>query len=176
MNNKLTPEQQTLCDDLDKVIDILDGSPAPADARPAAELRPDDLCYLRVEHARMQGSADGFQIGWHAALARIKDGDSIADLARLVPEPRLASLTVRAEQAEARLASETEYYNRLQAENGRLKDRRARLLGGLEQLEPRLRRYAVHEQLYRDKAVGRQVGEWADAVRALIAAAKQEPT
>jgi hypothetical protein len=44
---------------------------------------------LRVEHARKQGAADGFQAGWHAALRRVADGDDIAELTSLVPSPAL---------------------------------------------------------------------------------------
>ena len=35
---------------------------------------------------RKQDNADGFQAGWHAALKRLTEGDSIAELRQLVPE------------------------------------------------------------------------------------------
>ncbi len=41
---------------------------------------------LRVMHAKKQGAADGFQAGWHAALARIKMGDGANELGALCPE------------------------------------------------------------------------------------------
>lgn len=40
---------------------------------------------LRVQHARMQGAADGFQEGWQSALKRVREGDDPLELARLVP-------------------------------------------------------------------------------------------
>jgi len=40
---------------------------------------------FRVAHARKQGAADGFQNGWHAALTRISEGDSVETLRELVP-------------------------------------------------------------------------------------------
>jgi len=46
-----------------------------------------DMESLRVQHARKQGGADGFQTGWHAALTRIRAGDSIDELTELVPAP-----------------------------------------------------------------------------------------
>lgn len=42
---------------------------------------------LRIAHARKQGAADGFQHGWHAALARLRAGDSLDELTALVPRP-----------------------------------------------------------------------------------------
>ena len=42
---------------------------------------------LRIDHARKQGAADGFQTGWHAALKRIIEGDSAQELGELVPSP-----------------------------------------------------------------------------------------
>lgn len=43
---------------------------------------------LRIAHARKQGAADGFQQGWHAALARIRAGDALDELIALVPRPK----------------------------------------------------------------------------------------
>lgn len=47
----------------------------------------DDRAYLQIQHARKQGDADGFQKGWHAALTRIREGDSTDELIALVPAP-----------------------------------------------------------------------------------------
>lgn len=47
---------------------------------------PDGYWQLRVEHARKQGAADGFQQGWHGALTRVKEGDALEELLALVPE------------------------------------------------------------------------------------------
>lgn len=58
---------------------------------------------LRVMHARRQGAADGFQEGWHAALTRIRQGDSLADL-DLVPDSA-SHYRERAEQAERERAA-----------------------------------------------------------------------
>jgi len=46
---------------------------------------------VRLPHARQQGAADGFQQGWHGALARVRAGDSLDELATLVPMPSEAS-------------------------------------------------------------------------------------
>lgn len=57
-------------------------APSPVPAR-----QPEDGHWLlRVEHARKQGAADGFQDGWHAALTRVGEGDSVFDLVALVPK------------------------------------------------------------------------------------------
>lgn len=40
-----------------------------------------------MPHARRQENANGFQKGWHAALSRVSEGDDIAGLRALVPEP-----------------------------------------------------------------------------------------
>lgn len=55
-------------------------------ARPPEAGYPDGYWQLRVEHARTQGAANGFQQGWHGALARIRDGSDIDELSSLVPE------------------------------------------------------------------------------------------
>ena len=52
----------------------------------------DDRAYLQIQHARKQGDADGFQKGWHAALKRVSDGDSVVELQQLVPAHRDARL------------------------------------------------------------------------------------
>jgi hypothetical protein len=38
-----------------------------------------------IPHARKQENANGFQRGWHAALARLREGDSLDVLTALVP-------------------------------------------------------------------------------------------
>ena len=43
-----------------------------------------------LPHARMQSNADGYQTGWHAALTRLSEGDTVAELRELVPEPSAA--------------------------------------------------------------------------------------
>jgi len=62
----------------DELAAALSGASSPSGA---------DSESLRVAHARMQGSADGFQRGWHAALLRVRDGDNISELDNLVPLP-----------------------------------------------------------------------------------------
>lgn len=42
---------------------------------------------VELAHARKQAEADGFQIGWHAALTRVWAGDRVYVLRRLVPKP-----------------------------------------------------------------------------------------
>lgn len=42
---------------------------------------------IRTLAARSQGGADGFQAGWHAALTRISEGDTVEQLRELVPAP-----------------------------------------------------------------------------------------
>lgn len=49
-----------------------------------------DDAALRIEHARKQGAADGFQAGWHGALKRIAEGDDPKELADIVPGAALA--------------------------------------------------------------------------------------
>ena len=43
------------------------------------------LVDIALPHARKQGAADGFQRGWHAALARVSQGDDATELSALVP-------------------------------------------------------------------------------------------
>lgn len=48
------------------------------------------IAYLEstaLPHARKQSHADGFQVGWQAALKRIQEGDSIEDLRNACPMP-----------------------------------------------------------------------------------------
>lgn len=40
-----------------------------------------------MPHARRQENANGFQKGWHAALSRVSEGDSVSDLSAVVPQP-----------------------------------------------------------------------------------------
>lgn len=40
-----------------------------------------------LPHARSQENANGFQIGWHAALQRVADGDPVEALQESVPRP-----------------------------------------------------------------------------------------
>ncbi len=68
---------------------------------PDAEPRRDDEERRRLQrridwlegtalpHARRQENANGFQKGWHAALARMSSGESFEVLSRLVPEPAI---------------------------------------------------------------------------------------
>lgn len=62
-------------DEADRVLAVLRASSAPP---------PEDES-LRVQHARKQGAADGFQQGWHAALRRVREGDAVTLLEELVP-------------------------------------------------------------------------------------------
>lgn len=49
--------------------------------------RIDFLEGVALPHARKQANAEGFQKGWHAALARIRHGDSAEELAAICPQP-----------------------------------------------------------------------------------------
>lgn len=40
-----------------------------------------------LPHARAQSHADGFQVGWHAALKRVAEGDSLDELLNACPKP-----------------------------------------------------------------------------------------
>lgn len=46
----------------------------------------DRLTNVVIPHARKQEHANGFQCGWHAALLRIREGDTVDALAELVPK------------------------------------------------------------------------------------------
>lgn len=73
---------------------------AKAAYRQGAREQPEN-CEIRVQHARKQGAADGFQEGWHAVLTRIREGDSLTELTALVP-PTLTEQSTRAKAEGAR--------------------------------------------------------------------------
>jgi hypothetical protein len=57
------------------------------------QARIDYLEGVALPHARKQEHANGFQVGWHAALERISQGDAIDELRDLVPSPSLAAVS-----------------------------------------------------------------------------------
>ena len=62
--------------------------------------RVDYLEGVAMPHARSQANADGFQVGWHAALQNVRDGAAPVELQQLVPDP-VPNWKRRAEQAGA---------------------------------------------------------------------------
>ena len=55
---------------------------------PTVNLR---IAYLEgtvIPHARKQEHANGFQAGWHAAIDRVNEGDSVETLKALIPDSR----------------------------------------------------------------------------------------
>ena len=61
------------------------------------QLRIDFLEGTALPHARKQEHADGFRVGWHAALTRIREGDDVEDLSALIGSATQASDAKRAE-------------------------------------------------------------------------------
>lgn len=68
---------------------------------------------LARQHERWQDHADGFQVGWHAALQRVSEGDSVTKLRDSVPDTapayraerdRLAAEHTRLREALERIA------------------------------------------------------------------------
>jgi hypothetical protein len=67
-----------------------------------------------LAHARKQSEADGFQIGWRAALARIEQGDPVGELRDLIPPQTTHALTA-AQQTLAKVRAWAERRGRVTA-------------------------------------------------------------
>lgn len=55
-----------------------------------------------LPHARKQSHADGFQVGWHAALTRVGEGDSVNDLREVCPAPPVEDALIATVEAVTR--------------------------------------------------------------------------
>ena len=76
--------------------DVLDIASLTADLAQARQ----EIAHINaivLPHARAQANADGFQEGWHGALARVRDGDTDPELTALVPNPLAAAEQARDE-------------------------------------------------------------------------------